>query len=214
MCAKIVDKDEKKDHILKAAIGEFAKKGFAKTTISNIAQAAGIGKGTVYEYFKNKEEIINYSFNYFMRFVQFDIEAILIDDISARGKLERILDLFSDMNNLGSTDFVELMFDFWSEGIKSKDGRGGLLKDMNKFYRSYREVFTDIIVEGMSDGSFRKDINPGYIAAMIVGCSDGIMVQWVLDKEAVDFSEAMKTIKNTILRGILPKPEGTGKESV
>jgi AcrR family transcriptional regulator len=214
MCAKIVDKEEKKDHILKAAIGEFAKKGFTRTTISNIAGAAGIGKGTVYEYFKNKEEIINYSFNYFMRFMQFDIEAILIKAMPAREKMEGILDLFSDMNNWGSADFIELMFDFWSEGIKSKDARGGLLKDMNKFYRSYREIFADIIVQGMGDGSFRKDINPGYIAAMVVGCLDGIMVQWVLDKEAIDFSEALKTIKTTILRGILLKSEKTGKESV
>jgi AcrR family transcriptional regulator len=208
MCAKVVDKEEKKDRILKAAIGEFAKKGFAKTTISDIAQAAGIGKGTVYEYFENKEEIINYSFNYFMRFMQFDIETILIAEISAREKLEQILDLFSDMNNWGSTDFIELMFDFWSEGIKNKNSRGGLLKDMNKFYRSYREIFADIIVKGMGDGCFRKDINPGYIAAMIIGCLDGITVQWVLDKEAIDLSEAIKTIKSTILKGILPNQTG------
>jgi hypothetical protein len=107
------------------------------------------------------------------------------------------------MSNWGSVEFIELMFDFWSEGIKSKQSRGGLLKDMNKFYRAYREIFAGVIVQGMSDGSFKKDINPGYIAAVIVGSLDGIIVQWVLDKDTVDFTEAVKTMKSTFLKGIL-----------
>lgn len=212
MCAKVVDKKEKKDQIITAAVREFAKKGFAKTTINEIAEAAGIGKGTVYEYFKNKEEIIQSAFAYFMHSMQFDIEAILIAKTTAKEKMEQVLDLFSDMNNWGTVEFIELMFDFWSEGIKSQNSRGGLLKDMNKFYRSYREIFADIIVQGMSEGSFKKDINPGYVAAVTVGSLDGIIVQWVLDKETIDFSEAVQTIKTTLLKGILaPIPGETGK---
>lgn len=214
MCARVVDKKEKKDQIITAAVREFAKKGFAKTTINDIAEAAGIGKGTVYEYFKNKEEIINSAFAYFMHSMQFDIQAILIAETNAKEKIEQTLDLFSDMNNWSTVEFIELMFDFWAEGIKSQDSRGGLLKDMDKFYHSYREIFADIIVQGMSEGIFKKNINPGYVAAVIIGALDGLILQWVLDKANVDFAQAVKTIKSLLLKGILlPTPGETAQES-
>ncbi|MCK4766402.1 MAG: TetR/AcrR family transcriptional regulator [Candidatus Aminicenantes bacterium] len=213
MCAKVVDKKEKKDGIVTAAISEFAKKGFAKTTINDIAAAAGIGKGTVYEYFENKEAIINYSFGYFMRSLELDMEEILISKVPAREKLRQIFDLFSDMNNWSSVEFIELWFDFWSEGIRSKSSKGVLLKDMNLFYRSYRELFAAIIVEGMNNGSFRKNINPENAAAMIIGALDGIMVQWVLDKENFDFSGVVQTIKFTVLRGLSAAPAQGNSEA-
>ena len=54
---KIIDKEEKKSEIFDAAMRAFAKKGAAGTKIQDIAEEAGVGKGTIYLYFKNKEEI-------------------------------------------------------------------------------------------------------------------------------------------------------------
>lgn len=203
MAAKVIDKKEKKDQIIGAAIREFSKKGFAKTTISDIAAAAGIGKGTVYEYFDNKEEIINHSFRFFVRALELDFEEILISDIPAIEKLKRILNSLSGFINSDSQEYLELMFDFWSEGIKEKDSRGMLFQEMNKFYQAYREIFADIIIEGMGQGSIRKNINPRSAASMIVGAVDGLMVQWILDKENFDFPDVVKTITDTMLNGIL-----------
>ena len=59
MSPLIVDKEEKKRKILQAASDIFVEKGFSNVVISDIAQAAGIGKGTVYEYFKSKEELFS-----------------------------------------------------------------------------------------------------------------------------------------------------------
>ncbi len=56
--AKIVDKEEKKIRILEAALRVIGQKGIAGTKINDIAEEAGIGKGTIYLYFKNKEEIL------------------------------------------------------------------------------------------------------------------------------------------------------------
>ncbi len=58
MAAKIVDKEKRKKEIALAALGLFAENGFETTSISQIARTADIGKGTVYEYFKSKDEII------------------------------------------------------------------------------------------------------------------------------------------------------------
>ncbi|MBD3840551.1 MAG: TetR/AcrR family transcriptional regulator [Campylobacterales bacterium] len=55
---KIVDKVQKRKNIAKSACGLFIEKGFVNLSISQIAQNAGIGKGTIYEYFKSKEDIV------------------------------------------------------------------------------------------------------------------------------------------------------------
>lgn len=202
MSARMVDKEEKKDQIISAAIREFAKKGFSKTTINAIANGAGIGKGTVYEYFSNKEEIILQSFRFFIRTLELDFQEILILEIPAKEKLKLILQGFSQFLHSDSIELVELMFDFWSEGIKNRDSKGFLFEEMNKFYHSYREIFADLIIEGMGDGSFEKNINPRSIASTIVGTLDGVLVQWILDKKSIDYQDIVKTFTYTILNGI------------
>jgi hypothetical protein len=97
---------------------------------------------------------------------------------------------------------MELMFEFWSEAIKDKGSKGMMFEEMIKFYQVYREIFADIIIEGMGDGSFRKDINPRSTAAMIVGTLDGLMVQWILERETLDFLDILKTVTITVLDGI------------
>lgn len=56
--ARIVDKDEKRCDIALASIGLFCEKGIQQTSIDQIAKSAGVAKGTIYLYFKNKEEIV------------------------------------------------------------------------------------------------------------------------------------------------------------
>jgi AcrR family transcriptional regulator len=201
--ARVVDKKEKKDQIIEAAIREFARKGFSKTTINDIAKAAGIGKGTVYEYFSNKEEIVHETFRFFMHSMEPDFQAVLISGVPAKDKLRQILDGFShSINSEYHKELMELMFEFWSEAIKDKGSKGLMFEEMIKFYHVYREIFADIIIEGMGDGSFRKDINPRSAAAMIVGTLDGLMVQWILERETLDFQDILKTVTITVLDGI------------
>ena len=56
--ARIIDKEEKRCDIARASIDLFCEKGIAQTTIDEIAKSAGVAKGTIYLYFKNKEEIV------------------------------------------------------------------------------------------------------------------------------------------------------------
>lgn len=203
MCAKIIDKQEKKNQIVLAAIETFVLKGFEKTTINEIAQAAGIGKGTIYEYFKSKEEVIHFAFKYFMNVMAIDFEQILLAEISARDKLEQILRAVADFVNPVTEPFLRLMFNFWGEAMRATDSKNLFLNDLHKYYISYKSIFADIIIEGMGDGSFKKNINPEAFAGIIVGMLDGLMVQWILHKEGIDIQETMATLISTIFRGIL-----------
>ncbi len=66
MAARIVDKILKKQDILSAALKVFGRQGFANTKMIDIALEAGIGKGTIYEYFRSKDEIKTASFEAFL----------------------------------------------------------------------------------------------------------------------------------------------------
>ena len=203
MSAKVVDKKEKKDQIVEAAIREFSRKGFSRTTINDIANAAGIGKGTIYEYFSNKEDIVHETFQFFMHSLEPDFQAILISRVPAKEKLRQILDSFSHfINSEYHNELMELMFEFWAEAITDKSSKGVMFEEMIKFYQVYREIFADIIIEGMGDGSFRKDINPRSTAAMIVGTLESLMVQCTLENETLDFQDILKTVIIIVLDGI------------
>ena len=78
---KIVDKEAKKLAILHAAMHVFARQGVVKTKMIDIARYAGIGKGTIYEYFRSKEEIFNSAFQYFFE----DVEQALQQVVASKG---------------------------------------------------------------------------------------------------------------------------------
>ena len=99
-----------------------------------------------------------------------------------------------------NNDYLDLMFDFWAEGIKGHE-KGIMLTEMNKFYRSYRKLFEDVLREGIEDGSIRKNIDPFETSSIIIGTLDGIMVQWILDKEVIDLKKIEKNLINLILNG-------------
>lgn len=202
MSPLIVNKEAKKDQILKAAIKAFAKKGFARTTISDIAQEAGTGKGTIYEYFDSKDDIIHYSFNYFIKELGFDFEEILVLKIPAKQKLKQIFKTFARISDSESQVLIELVFDFWAEGIKGTHTKNILLKEMNAFYASYRKLFSEIFNDGIKDGSFKKIFHPETMATLIIGMIDGLLVQWILDKKNVDFSKSINVMISILLKGI------------
>lgn len=202
MSAIIVNRKEKKDLITKAALNIFVKKGFARSTISDISKEAGIGKGTIYEYFKNKDEIVVYSFEYFMSSLQVDFEQIILSEKSAIEKFSEILDILINMMNSEIQPQIELMFDFWAEGIKGIHSKNLMLEEMNKFYGTYRKMCTEIFQQGIKEGNFKKNINPENLASILIGMIDGLIVQWALDKKSINFAQTIKTINSVFLQGI------------
>jgi AcrR family transcriptional regulator len=205
MSAKIVDKNLKKEQIIRTAILLFAQKGFARTTISDIARKAGIGKGSVYDYFKTKDEIIQDCFFFFIKELEFDFEDILLSALPAIDKLKQIFDAFAQTMQLSENrQLMELMFDFWAESIKNSQLKTVLFKEMDTFYRAYRKLCEDLIRDGIREGSFRRDLDAKTMATIILGMNDGIIVQWLLDK-SLDFSKTMKEMVRMVLEGISRK---------
>lgn len=203
MTPKIIDKKERKDHIVQVAIGIFTQKGLERTTIREIAEAAGMGKGTIYEYFKSKEELVQYSFQFFMHRMGMDLEEILISPLNAREKLERIIDSFIQIISPEFRQMMGVTLHFWGEAMRTLDTHNIIFNEMRDFYKSYTSIFADIMIEGIEEGLFREDLKPLPTAALLVGMMDGVMLQWLLDMEYFDPDVVLRSIIPLMFEGIL-----------
>lgn len=211
--AIIVDKKEKQKKIIQSAASVFSQKGFVRTTVSDIAQEAGIGKGTFYEYFESKEAVIYLVFEYFMEELIPDFQGILQKSISASEKISYMIKEFSRiLQSKEKQDLLSLTFDIWAEGIRSQNHRDSLESKMNRFYKDYGESVMNVLEQGIQSGEFRSDIRTDVEASVLIGLLDGLMVQWILDREKFPIQSALQAAKATILNGILRQDNTKNKK--
>jgi AcrR family transcriptional regulator len=196
---KIVDKEEKKAAILEASVRVFAEKGWHKTKIADIAEAANIGKGTVYEYFHSKDELLAASFQHFMTQVEIFIADRLapIDDPLTR--LEAYFLSWAEIFESEYMDYMEIVLDFWAEGIRSKERFSSL--DLMKVYYDNREFIEHLLEECISEGCIKK-IDTKIVASIIIGTLDGLLIQWILDKNVFAIRTAVSSFAGLLKEGL------------
>ena len=199
---KVVDKEAKKNEIVQAAIRVFAKKGVANTKMADIARAVGIGKGTIYEYFKNKNEIFTESFNHYMEMVDTVMGKQLFKVTDPVQKLKALIIGWTEIMSDFGYDYIEVMLEFWAEGIRRNHDGGMGLSDMNKLYADYRTVVKAILDEGIRLGKFKK-MNTTLTASILIGALDGLMLQWILDKSLFTIDDAATHLFDEFLQGII-----------
>jgi len=198
---KIIDKQAKKQEIIQAAITVFAQKGFTKTKMADIAQAANIGKGTIYEYFKNKNEIFENGFRYFMDTMETAIAKKIFKITDPVEKLKALFTSMIDFFEADTAEFMEIMLDFWAEAIRQKDEHTLVMLDLEKIYADFREMIGAVLDEGIRLGKF-KPMNTFMVASLLIGMTDGLMLQWIMSRELIDVSEAIRCLLDEILTGI------------
>ena len=105
------------------------------------------------------------------------------------------------LNNFG-VDYIEVMFEFWAEGIRtSHDGEMGVI-NLNKLYADYRTVIKAILDEGIRLGKFKK-MDTTLTASILIGALDGLMLQWILDKSLFTIDDAATHLFDEFLQGII-----------
>lgn len=198
MSPKIVNKVEKKKEILGAARKVFAQKGFASSKMEDIAREAGMGKGTVYEYFRSKEDIFLALFE--------EIKAAFYQRIFIIDKqlpAREILKVFiaSSLNSFEEwSDVCHIFLDFWAEHKRA----GFSQFRFDEFYKEGKEKLAALIQEGINQGAF-KPVNPMYTASLITAVIDGLLLQWVLNPKGLALKDLAPDIIETILTGMEEK---------
>jgi len=190
----------KKEHIITAAIATFAQKGYAGTRIADVAQAAGIGKGTIYEYFVSKEALFYATFEHLMTDTGRQMNAIAA---SFSGPASQRLAAMADAVIkawLPNLDLYGLVLEFWSATSASPD-RQRFKSAFQTGYAQLRREAAALIQEGVSNGEFTSAVAPQKIASALIGSWDALLLQAWLDP-AFDPVSASKSHMAVVISGL------------
>lgn len=193
-------KEQKKALIIQAAAQVFADRGFSGTVMADIADQAGIGKGTLYEYFDSKEDLFFAVFEWFTQ----ETEAAAKVSISALGGSvsERLAVLSESVMQswLEMKDLFTLVMEFWAASASSqmKQRFKGYFRQA---YEDFRRIVAALVREGIEHGEFQEDIVPESVAAALVGTWDALLLQAWFD-ETFDPLTTARNFVAVLIRGL------------
>lgn len=192
---------EKRDLILQAAKEIFAEQGYHSSSISSIAQKANIGDGTVYLYFKNKEDILRTLFH----------ETIYNQFVP---RLEKELIYYQDprfrMFYLIHSHFLFFGSDYPLARviqIESRQTSPAVREAMKLGIKRYFQLIESIVEQGQNNGQFRTDVSAKNCRKLIFGSLDEIATCWVLAKEKYSLMEMVEPAAKMILAALQRYPE-------
>jgi TetR/AcrR family fatty acid metabolism transcriptional regulator len=194
-------KEAKRQRILNAAVLEIARHGYYGTTVSAIARRAGVADGTIYLYFRNKEDILVSIFERGMRRFTDDARQIAdAADADAEEKLRRIVMLHLSL--LGEDRDLAVIFQVefrHTLHILERLSRSGI--------RDYLGLIARVVEQGKQEGVFRADVDALFAAKVVFGAVDEMATDWVLSRKNVRLAGHAEAVSGVLLGGLRTSEE-------
>lgn len=189
-------KGEKYDAIIEAATKVIAKHGYYEAKVSQIAREAGLGDGTVYLYFKNKQDILISVLEEKMGSFISWLEERLKTRKTPQEKLYMLVDshfrfLSGDLN-LALVTQIELR-------QANKEIRSGIEPQIRRYY----DVIMGVLEHGVDERVFYEDINKRIAANMIFGTLDEMVTSWVMSGGKYSLIDRVDTIYGLLTSGVM-----------
>lgn len=189
-------RDPDKPHqIIDAAIRVFARNGYYNSRVSDIAREAGIASGTIYLYFKTKDEILVTLFREKMAEWVALVRKAIAGERDPVAKIRKIVALhfkvIEDHPDLAEVVQVELR-----QG--QKFFRGASAHEISAYF----DVIQGVLEEGVAAGRIRRDLPSKIATKMLFGAMDQLATSWVLGKRAYRLTEAADTVATLFLKGV------------
>ena len=181
--------------ILDAAIKVFAEQGFLQSTVAQVAKKAGVADGTIYLYFKNKDDILIQFYEYKTRQVFDQFRKAVDAGKSAEQKLR----------NLVRTHLAEFQKDidmaivYQAETHQHRRLAQDVIKEMSKWYR---DMITEIVELGQEEGAMRRNLYLGLVMRMITGAVDEVINAWIHANGNYDLVSMADPLVDLFIRGI------------
>lgn len=187
--------NDKYHRILEAAVKVFAEQGFFQSTVSQIAKEAGVADGTIYLYFKNKDDILVQFFSYKTKqvFARFREEVDKADNTidKLRNLIRRHLEEFQCDRNMAVVYQAET---HQSSRLVEKQ-----IKEMSKMYF---DIVSEIIEQGQEEGVIKKDLYLSLVKRFILGAVDEVISTWLHSSSKYDLVSMADPLVELFLKGI------------
>ena len=186
---------DKREAILRAAIKVFARNGYFNSKVSDIAREANIADGTVYLYFKSKDEILHSVFDRAMDEFIADGKREIAEIERVDERLRRIAQLH--LERLGADRDLAIVFQVELRGST---------KFMEEFsggrFAEYLDIIRQTIIEGQRQGVFRADLKPTVCAKILYGALDEMVTNWILSKKSYPLAPMADTVLEIFFGGV------------
>ncbi|MFT4704125.1 MAG: TetR/AcrR family fatty acid metabolism transcriptional regulator [Bradymonadia bacterium] len=189
---------DKRERILQAALTVFAKRGFYTAKVSEVAREAGVADGTIYLYFKNKDDLLIQLFEDRMDFlIQRLNEELVKHGGTVVARIRRLILLHLQIASIAPelAEFITVELRQSSKFVREYD---------NPKFSEYLKVLRDLVEEGQRDGSIRQDLDSRLVVRTLFGALDELLLTATLLSKTreVDYDAMAEMAAGLLLNGL------------
>ena len=184
----------KRDAILRAATDVFASRGFFNAQVADVARAAGIAAGTVYLYFRSKDELLVSIFERTMREGLAEGRAAVAGLRDPRERLRRLARVH--LARLGRDRSLAIVFQ-----VELRQSTKFMERVSSSLVRDYLGLIRSAIADGQQTGTFRTDVNPTTAAKVLFGGLDEMATNWILSQRRYPLESDADLVVDLFING-------------
>lgn len=186
---------EKYHAIIEAAVKVIAENGYHNSQVSKIAREAGVADGTIYLYFKNKEDLLISLFRAKMGEFTTGARKELQNLHNPFDKLAKLIELH--FNRLETDRNLALVVQ-----IQLRQSDASIRSSIATPLKEYFNIIEDIVHQGISEGYFRDDISPKLARQMIFGTMDEVATSWVMSHRVYKLTDQIGPVYSLLARAL------------
>lgn len=186
---------DKREAILRAATKVFAQNGYFQSQVADVAKVAGVAAGTVYLYFKGKDDLLVSIFERSMREVLAEGRAAVEGVADPMQRLRQLAHLH--LGRLGRDRNLAVVFQ-----VELRQSVKFMERFSASFLQDYFKLIRQAIADGQQRGVFRKDLSATTATKIFFGALDEMATNWVLSRRKYDLSAEADAVVDLFINGV------------
>ncbi len=186
---------DKRDAILRAATKVFGQNGFFQSQVADVARVAGVAAGTVYLYFKSKDDLLVSIFERSMHEVIAEWRTALEGVADPAERLRRIAHLH--LGRLGKDKDLAVVFQ-----VELRQSVKFMARFSETFLQDYFKLIRSTFADGQQSGAFRKDINATTATKIFFGALDEMATNWMLSRRKYPLTAEADAVVDLFINGV------------
>lgn len=186
---------DKYQRIMEAAVKVFAEQGFFQSTVAQVAKEAGVADGTIYLYFKNKDDILVQFYQFKTKQVFDRFRQAVDQEDTALGKLRNLIRTHLEEFQKDPNMAIVYQVETHQQRRLAQDP----IKEMSKMYR---DIISEVVELGQEEGTIRRSLYMGLVKRLINGAVDEVINAWIHTGGNYDLASMADPLVDLFINGI------------